>query len=141
METADQFHIDARKAVIRMGRWVLMALYKHPPRVVEGYFIVKLEELRTMLATADEQHRRWLRSRISSWTWTLRWIESLKGPKSKWTKIRRLALEADEQIRKTSDVKVSDRARQETFVGWKRVMAERKMSGRKRPRRKGAAAS
>lgn len=141
MGTVDEFNVDARKAVSRMGRWVLLALYKHPPKVVEGYFIVKLEELRTMLKHADEDHRRWLRSRITSWTWVLRWVENLKAVK--WKRVKKLAVEADELIRATTDGKVLDRARQETFVGWKRVMAEqhlgRTVSGpKKRRRRKGS---
>lgn len=131
MGTVDEFNVDARKAVSRMGRWILLALYKHPPRIVEGHLVVRLEELRRMCEVAEGDKKRWLRSRITSWTWTLRWVERLKAVR--WPTVKKLALDADELIRSTSDEKVLDRARQETYPGWKRVMAERKLSGRKRP--------
>lgn len=116
------FKANAAKAVNRLGMWILFALYKHPPLIVSGHIEVRMGEMRDELAEADDEERRkWLRARITAWSWVQRWVKDLHV--HKFSEIKKLAELAGEEIKAASDTPVPSRAPTETFAGWKRKQA------------------
>lgn len=115
------FKANAAKAVNRLGMWILFALYKHPPQIVSGHIDVRLGEMRDELDAADEEHRQWLRSRITAWSWVQRWVKDLQA--HRYPEIRKLAEMAQDEIKAASDVPIPSRSPTETFAGWKRKRA------------------
>lgn len=115
------FKANAAKAVNRLGMWILFALYKHPPQIVSGHIEVRLGEMRDELEDSDEEHRSWLRSRISAWSWVQRWVKDLHA--HRFTEIRKLSEAASDEIKAASDGPIPSRAPTETFSGWKRKRA------------------
>jgi hypothetical protein len=115
------FNTNAKKAVNRLGLWILVALYKHPPQIVGGHIEVRLGEMRDKLVDADDEHRKWLRARITAWTWVQRWVKDLQI--HRYSELKDLAELAAEEIKAASDTKIPPRAPVETFAGWKRSKA------------------
>ena len=115
------FNAGARRAVNRLGLWILAVLYKHPPAIVSGHIEVRLGEMRDKLQTADDEHRKWLRARITAWTWVQRWVKDLRV--HRFSELKKLANLAAEEIKASSDSPIPSKAPTETFVGWKRNKA------------------
>ena len=117
------FNRDARKAVSRAGLWILLALYKHHPRILLGYIHVHVAEMQDKLVELDprkdKDRRRWLRSRISAWSWIERWVGDISKSGVKHSDLKKMAEAARAQIVATNK-STPLRSPVETFQGWKR---------------------